>query len=79
MRRSLALFSGPEASVHTQSLAGFIMVTCGFKFSVHTEGSFWRMVKSITTMRLFPQSKLSRAIRDAVAKKLFDWKCAAGP
>jgi hypothetical protein len=42
-------------------------------------GKFLANVKSITTMRLLPQSKLSRAIRDAVAKNLFDWKCAAGP
>jgi hypothetical protein len=36
MLRSLALFSGPEASVHTQSLADFITTTSGFRFSVHT-------------------------------------------
>ena len=36
MLRSLAQFSGPEASVHTQSLADFITITSGFKFSVHT-------------------------------------------
>ena len=36
MLRSLALFSEPEASVHTQSLADFITTTSGFKFSVHT-------------------------------------------
>jgi hypothetical protein len=31
-----ALFSGPEASVHTQSLADFTTTTSGFRFSVHT-------------------------------------------
>jgi|GEM_PF-6614448 hypothetical protein len=38
MLRSLALFSGPEASVHIQSLADFITTTSGFRFSVHTPG-----------------------------------------
>ena len=46
MRRSLALFSGPEASVHTQSLAGFITVRCGFKFSVHTRSEPSRHMRS---------------------------------
>jgi ABC-type branched-subunit amino acid transport system permease subunit len=36
MLRSLALSSGPEASVHTQSLADSITTTFGFRFSVHT-------------------------------------------
>ena len=36
MRRSLAPFSRPESSVHARSLAGFIITTSGFRFSVHT-------------------------------------------
>jgi transcriptional regulator with XRE-family HTH domain len=36
MRRSLARFSGPEASNPTPSLADFITITFGFRFSVHT-------------------------------------------
>src|SRR5450830_550992 len=37
MPRSLAQFSGPEASYCTPSLANFITITFGFRFSVHTE------------------------------------------
>src|SRR5262249_12318868 len=36
MHRSLAWFSGPEASNRTPSLADFITTTSGFRFSVHT-------------------------------------------
>lgn len=36
MRRSLAPFSRPESSVHTRSLADFIITMSGFRFSVHT-------------------------------------------
>jgi hypothetical protein len=40
MPRSLAQFSGPEASNHTPSLADFITITFGFRFSVHTGANF---------------------------------------
>ena len=36
MRRSLAQFSGSEASNHNPSLADFITTMSGFRFSVHT-------------------------------------------
>ena len=36
MRRSLARFNGPASSVHARSLADFITIMCGFRFSVHT-------------------------------------------
>ena len=36
MRRSLAPFSGSDLSIHTRSLADFITITSGFRFSVHT-------------------------------------------
>ena len=36
MLRSLARFNGPEASNRTLSLADFITITCGFRFSVQT-------------------------------------------
>ncbi|HEY4721123.1 MAG TPA: integrase core domain-containing protein, partial [Anaerolineae bacterium] len=36
MRRSVARFSGPDASNRTPSLADFITTTSGFRFSVHT-------------------------------------------
>src|SRR5260370_33927078 len=36
MRRSRALFSGPESLIHTRSLADFITTTFAFRFSVHT-------------------------------------------
>ena len=36
MLRSLARFSGPEASDRTPSLADFITTTSGFRFSVDT-------------------------------------------
>ena len=36
MRRSLAQFSGPEASNPIPYLADFITTTCGIRFSVHT-------------------------------------------
>ena len=36
MRRSLAKFSGSEASNHTPSLADFTTTTPALKFSVHT-------------------------------------------
>ena len=39
MRRSLVRFSRLEASNRTLSLADFITITCGFRFSVHT-GTF---------------------------------------
>src|SRR6266705_2544196 len=39
MRRSLGRFSGPETSIHARSLADFITIMCGFRFSVHT-GAF---------------------------------------
>ena len=35
-RRSIAPFSGSDQSIHAQSLAGFITITCGSRFSVHT-------------------------------------------
>jgi len=36
MRHSRAQFSGLGSLVNAQSLAGFITITCGFEFSVHT-------------------------------------------
>src|SRR5580693_6969522 len=36
MRRLSPPFSGPEALVHTRSLADFITTTSGCRFSVHT-------------------------------------------
>jgi hypothetical protein len=36
MRRSRASFSGSDLSIHTRSLADFITIMCGFRFSVHT-------------------------------------------
>jgi hypothetical protein len=39
MPRSLAQFSGPEASNHTPSLADFITITFGFRISAHTRGA----------------------------------------
>jgi hypothetical protein len=36
MRRSIARFSGLEILNRNQSLADFITITCGFRFSVHT-------------------------------------------
>src|SRR5450830_1365616 len=39
MRRSLVWFSRPESLIHTRSLAGFITITSGFRFSVHTATS----------------------------------------
>src|SRR3982074_1030551 len=36
MRRSHVLFSGPEASSHMNSSAGFIIITSAFRFSIHT-------------------------------------------
>jgi hypothetical protein len=39
MRRSRARFSGSHLSIHTRSLADFITIMCGFRFSVHTMAS----------------------------------------
>ena len=39
MRRFLAQFRGSEPLCHTRSLAGFITITSGFRFSVHTGAS----------------------------------------
>ena len=36
MRRSRALFSELESLVHARSLADFITIMFGFRFSVHT-------------------------------------------
>jgi hypothetical protein len=36
MRRSLALFSGPETSGHTRSSTGFITTNYGSRFSLQT-------------------------------------------
>jgi hypothetical protein len=44
MRRSLAPFSGSDPLIHTRSLADFITITCGFRFSVHTIGRTKREV-----------------------------------
>ena len=35
---TLAPFSGSDLSIHTRSLADFITITSGFRFSVHTSG-----------------------------------------
>jgi hypothetical protein len=36
MRRFLACFSRLESFVHNRYLAGFITITSGFEFSIHT-------------------------------------------
>jgi hypothetical protein len=41
MHPSLARFSGPEASNRTPSLADFITITSGFRFSVHIPDSVY--------------------------------------
>ena len=46
MRRSLARFSGSEASVHPQSLADFITTTSAFRFSAHTRSEPSRHMRS---------------------------------
>ena len=36
MRRPLARFSGLESSIHARYSADFIIITSGFRFSIHT-------------------------------------------
>ena len=60
MRRSRAPFSGSDLSIHTRSLADFITIMCGFRFSVHT-GLVGRAYRSQPTLCKWSGSSNTRA------------------
>jgi hypothetical protein len=63
MRRSRARFSGLESSVHTQSLAGFITIMCGFKFLVHTGVAILPGVSELMLILWRPSSTANALVR----------------
>jgi hypothetical protein len=79
MRQSRAPFSGSDLSIHTRSLADFITITFGFRFSVHTPAWNYGIGRQRTWISSHPRSLTAIRSPELMTTVVVSASTIAGP